>query len=199
MNNKGTGHRTIRGRILPAILRRLQKIGIEIVPFITVREGEAVINAPESRFRFDFIPNDELDSLAQLDRTQSPEKIQRWLDDGNRCFGAWDGPRLVAKMWCDFAEFNFPPNHRKLRDDEVYLFAAYSHPDYRGQGLAPNLRLHAYKALRDLGRTRFLSYTDYFNVPARRFKEKLKARNESIRVHVRLFGGWGKTYTLREY
>jgi len=191
----------IRRRILPAVLRRLQKTGVEITPFLTVLEGQndGDLPAPESEFRFGFVPEQEISSLAQLDKNQSSEKIQRWLSEGKRCYGAWDGPRLAAKMWCDFAEYNFPPNRRKLEGDEVYLFAAYSHPDYRGQGLAPNLRLQAYRALRELGHSRFYSYTDYFNDPARRFKEKLNARNDELKLHVCLFGGWSRVFTLKKY
>ncbi len=194
-------HKSIRRRVLPGILRRLRKIGVEITPFLTVLEGhiDSQLPTPSSKFRFGFVPEEEVSSLAELDKAQSLAKIERWLSEGKLCYGAWDGSGLAAKMWCDFTEFNFPPNRRALEDDEVYLFAAYSHPDYRGQGLAPNLRLHAYTALRELGRSRFYSYTDYFNDSARRFKEKLSARNDELRLHVRLFGGWSRTFTLRKY
>jgi len=135
----------------------------------------------------------------KFEGSPDPELIRTWLDEGKKCFAAWDGPRLVANMWCDFEEFNYPPNYRRLNDDEVYLFAAFSHPDYRGQNLAPNMRLHCYDTLQELGRHSFLSYTDYFNVAARRFKEKLGARNEMLRLYVCLFGRWSRTFTLRTY
>ena len=102
-------------------------------------------------------------------------------------------------MWCDPNEFNYPPNYRKLDDDEVYLFAAFSNPDYRGQGLAPLMRSAGYAALRNRGKSRFYSYTEFFNTPARRFKEQLGERNELLRLHIDLFGKWSKTMTLRRY
>ena len=201
MTNAKRRRKPIRRRILPSVLRRLRKIGVEITPFITVLEGQNEIQlpAPDSKFRFDFVPEEEFRLLAQLDKTQSLEKIQRWHSEGKRCFGAWDGSRLVAKMWCDFSEYNFPPIRRMLEDDEVYLFTAYARPDYRGQSLAPNLRLQAYRSLREMGRSRFYSYTDYFNEPARRFKAKLNARNVELKVYICLLGGWSRTYTLRNY
>ncbi|MDH3275155.1 MAG: hypothetical protein OEM64_10230 [Gammaproteobacteria bacterium] len=61
------------------------------------------------------------------------------------------------------------------------------------------MRAKSYAALRELGRNKFYSYTDFFNTAARRFKVKLGARNELLRMHVELFGKWSKTLTLRRY
>ena len=102
-------------------------------------------------------------------------------------------------MWCDLDEFSHPPNYRKLANDEVYLFAAFADPKYRGQGLAPLMRTAGYAALREMGRNKFYSYTDFFNTAARRFKAKLGARDEALRVHLVLFEKWSRTLTLRRY
>jgi GNAT superfamily N-acetyltransferase len=196
--NKAKGP-PVRFRIFPAILRRLRKIGIHLEPFFTVREGEHRLPIQDSKFRFDFLAENEFEALVEFSQSEGRQVIRSWLDEGKRCFVAWDGPRLIACTWCDFEEFNFPPNYRRLDSDEVYLFAAVAHPDYRGQNLAPQMRNRCYEALRESGRSRFLSYTDYFNVPARRFKEKLGARNEALRLYVRLFGKWSRTVTLRHF
>jgi GNAT superfamily N-acetyltransferase len=185
--------------IFPAILRRLRKIGIHLEPFFTVREGGQILPTKSSNFRFDFLAENDFEALVEFSRSEERQVLRSWLDQGKRCFVAWDGSRMIANMWCDFEEFNFPPNYRRLDEDEVYLFAAFAHPDYRGQNLAPQMRNRCYAALRSLGRSRFYSYTDYFNVPARRFKEKLGARNETLRLYVRLFGRWSRTITLRTY
>jgi hypothetical protein len=102
-------------------------------------------------------------------------------------------------MWCDLDAFSYPPNYRKLEPDEVYLFAAVVDRAHRGEGLAPLMRAECYNALRKKGRSRFCSYTDYFNTPARHFKAKLGAREELLRLHVELFGKWSKTVTLSRY
>jgi len=143
-------------RISRSILRWLAKISIHLEPFVTVREGEnsSTIYSADDRFRFGFMPEDEIDSLVGFGPSVSHDKLNMWHHDGKRCFAAWDGSRLAAKMWCDFKDLNFPPNLRSLENDEAYLFAAYSHPDYRGQNLAPQMRLHCYDALRELGRTK---------------------------------------------
>ena len=188
-------------RIVRGLLQRLKKVGIRIEPFLTVREGEgcaAPTDIPD-HFRLGFLGIDDIDELLRLEPALNRRKLTRWFEKGILCFGIWDEANLVAKMWCDPNEFNYPPNYRKLDDDEVYLFAAFSDPEYRGQGLAPLMRGAGYAALRDKGKSRFYSYTEFFNTPARRFKEKLGARNELLRLHIGLFGKWSKTLTLRRY
>jgi GNAT superfamily N-acetyltransferase len=187
-------------RIMPAVLRQLKKVGIHLNPFFTVREGDSRTELSDSdEFRFDFIAENEFDSLVTFERTVDRSTLRSWLDSGKRCFSVWDNDKLIATMWCDFDEFNFAPNYRPLATDEVYLYAAYSDPRYRGRNVAPNMRQRCYAALRELGCSRFYSYTQFFNVAARRFKEKLGARNEQLRLNYCLFGRWSNTVTLRTY
>ena len=99
-------------------------------------------------------------------------------------------------MWCDLDEFYHPTRDEKLERDQAYLLVAYVDPDYRGQGLAPQMRAAGYDALRELGRHRFYSYSRFFNAAARRFKEKLGAREEGLRIHFRWFGRWSSCVTF---
>jgi len=187
-------------RIIPAILRRLKYIGIHLEPFFTVREGENIRALNDSEgYRYAFIDEHEFDSLVAFERKEDRDTLQTWISTGKRCFAVWDDDKIIAVMWCDFEAFSFAPNHRVLGDDEVYLYAAYSDPNYRGQNIAPNMRLQCYSSLQAMGYKRFYSYTDFFNVAARRFKTKLGARNEQLRFHYRLFGLWSNTVTLRTY
>ena len=190
-----------RARIFPAIFRRLRRIGITVEPFLTVREGEKPtgFDPTNSAFGFGFLAEEDNDELIQFDKDVSHEELCERFREGKLCYGVRDGPVLVAKMWCDLNEFSFPPNFRKLEDDEVYLFAASARPYYRGQNVAPLMRSACYASLQKIGRTRFYSYSDYFNTPARRFKEKLGARDEALKLHVGLFGKWSKTMTVKRY
>ncbi len=183
------------------MLRRLRSVGIHLEPFYTVREGETELALPaaEDQIRFGFLEDDEFGELCEFSKSEGRQEIQSWLDQGKLCFVARDGKRLIANMWCDLTEFNYKPNYRRLDEDEAYLFAAFSHPDYRGQNLAPRMRASCYEALREKGRSRFYSYTEYFNIPARRFKEKLGAENETLRLYACLFGKWSVTVTLRKF
>lgn len=191
-------------RVVLGILERLKRIGVTIHPFLTVREGEnesahGAADDGRQSFRFGFLTEADVDDLVRLEPGVEAAPLLEWFREGRLCFGAKQESRLIAKMWCDLEAFHYPPNYRKLESDEAYLYAAYADPGYRGRNLAPLMRAEGYAALRALGRERFYSYTDYFNAPARRFKAKLGARNEALRLYVDLFGLWQKTLTLRRY
>lgn len=188
-------------KFVRALLRRLARIGIVLEPFLVVREGENRVGTAFASDRFSFVRLVKSDAaeIVQLDPSKSEKEIRERFDEGKLCFGMRDGSRLIAKMWCDLEHFNYSPEWRRLAADEAYLYAASALPEYRGQSIAPTMRQAGYEMLRSMRRTRYCSYTDYFNMPARRFKDKLGARNEALRLHVTLFNRWSKTYTLRRY
>jgi ribosomal protein S18 acetylase RimI-like enzyme len=192
---------SFRSRIAPGILRRLRRIGVVVEPFLVVREGEqaADLDLSKTDYDFGFLTEADIDELLRLEPNPPRETVQGWFREGKLCFGVKDGPRVLAKMWCDTDTFNYPPNFRELGPDEVYLYAAYADPAYRGRSLAPMMRDACYASLRKMGRTKFLSYTEYYNYPARSFKAKLGARDEALRLHLGLFGRWSKTFTLKHY
>ena len=188
-------------RVLFGALSRMRKLGVRIEPFLVVREAEESVEVPVSpeTFRFGYLDANGIDELLRLEPSVDREELVVWFSAGKRCYGVWDSSRLVAKMWCDLDEFSYPPNFRKLENDEAYIYAAFTDPEYRGMSLAPMMRANCYNSLRAMGRNRLYSYTDYFNTPARRFKLKLGARDECLRLHLQLFGKWSSTITLRKY
>lgn len=201
MNLSPPEHKSLPGRFLPGLLNNLRRLGITISPFLTVREGEfpSSLGVATAELPSRFAGVDDIDGILSLEPGQQREKLASWLAEGKMCFMVEDGPKVVAKMWCDLEAFSYPANYRILEDDEAYLFAAFADPAYRGRNLAPLMRASCYEALSKIGRTRFYSYTDYYNTPARRFKAKLFARDEALRVHVDLWGRWSRTFTLRRY
>jgi hypothetical protein len=201
MSTREPAKLSFRSRIVPGILRRLRRIGVVVEPFLVVREGEQAVDLDLSKtdYDFGFLTKADIDELLRLEPNPQRETLQDWFREGKRCFGVKDGPRVLAKMWCDTNTFNYPPNFRELGADEVYLYAAYADPAYRGRSLAPMMRHACYASLRKIGRTKFLSYTEYYNYSARSFKAKLGARDEVLRLHLGLFGRWSKTFTLKHY
>ncbi len=199
----GTNRRSaFRSRILAGLLNRLGRIGVRIQLFLLVREGASpnvATIASDPRFTSGFIGAEDIPELVRVEPFVDAGKCADRLRRGLVCYAVKDGSRIVAKMWCDLEEVNFPPARRRLEDREAYLFSAYTDPTYRGQNLAPFMRLNCYGALRALGRNSFLSYTEFFNTAARRFKAKLGAKDESLCVHVALFGYYSHTFTLRRY
>ena len=191
--------RPFRSRVLGLILRPLRWIGIDIDLLIIVREGGMPVENSLSRSDYDFdaLTPADVDQLIQLEPGTNPEQLQEWFQEGKLCFGLRDNSRLIAKTWCDLDEFYHPTKPYKLASDEVYLLQAYVDPDYRGQGLATVMRAKSYATLREMGRSKFLSYSRYFNSAARRFKAKLGAREEGLTIHLRLFRRWSKSLTFR--
>jgi len=184
---------------LAALLRGMKLIGIRIDLLVIEHENEISVETaqPPDNYDFGFLTAVNVEEIVRLDPEIDREKLKVWFREGRLCYGVRDNSRLIAKMWCDLNEFYHPTHPQKLAADEVYLFAAYVDPDYRGQGLAPLMRCAGYASLRDMGRSKFYSYSRFFNTAARRFKAKLGAREKGLRIHFRFFGRWSRSLTLR--
>jgi ribosomal protein S18 acetylase RimI-like enzyme len=189
--NEKNRKRPLHMRAFGALIRVPGWIGIRTELLILEREGKVPAEFDGGGgFEFRFLSPDDIDELVRLEPDTTREYPEEMFESGKLCFGAWEGERLVAKMWCDLDEIYHPVAPRKLGPDEVYLQLAYVDPALRGRNLAPSLRVAGYAALRELGRTRFYSYSRYFNTAARRFKQKLGSVSECLIVHVRLFNRW---------
>lgn len=201
MSERKTKTLSTGARIVDGLRWRLGRVGIHIMAFVTIREGATAEKElpADPAFTFCELVESDIDELIRLEPEYSRERILGWFGHGDLCFGLRDGSRLVAKGWCDLKEVNFLPVHRKLESGEAYMFGAYSDPAYRGRNLAPVLRSACFAELRKRGFTRFYSHSDYFNVAARRFKQKLGAVEEDLRIQVRLGDKWSRTFTVRRY
>jgi GNAT superfamily N-acetyltransferase len=201
MSTRRSSELSLGARIVDGIRWRLGHLGLYITPFIMIREGarETEPFPLVSPFSFCALSEIDVDELVRLEPEYDREKLLDWFASGKLCFGLRDGPRLVAKTWCDVKEVNYLPAWRKLESNEAYLFAAYSDPEYRGRNLAPMLRAASYESLRQKGFDRFYSFSEYFNLPARRFKQKLGAVEEDLRIEVRLGRFWSRTFVVKHY
>ena len=70
---------------------------------------------------------------------------------------------------------------------------------HRGHDIAPRLRWKCLEFLAASGRRSCYSYSDYFNRPAIRFKEKIGARKLFTGMYVGIRGLGGKNFILRRY
>ena len=194
---EGPPPRALMPRIASAALRLLEPVGIVIRPFVVVQEGVVAASiAVHPRFVGGFVDETDLPELVRRG-SKNADVCRERLQRGQLCYAIKDGDRIVAKMWCDLDEINFVPMRRPLADNEAYLYAAFTDDAVRGQNLAPLMREHCYAALRARGRDVFWSYSDFFNAPARRFKEKLGAVETAMGIYVSLFGRLGRTFMLR--
>ena len=126
--------------------------------------------------------------------------MSKWLENNKLCFGVIerDSGKIVAKVWCDLKEFNFPACYRLLDDDEAYIFSSFCKPEHRGNGLAAVMRVELFKALHDRGIRRCCSYTNYFNHYARNYKTRIGSINKSLHLHLSVWG-MKSNFTLKRY
>ena len=86
-----------------------------------------------------------------------------------------------------------------LKDNEAYLFDAYTLMHFRGKGLAPYIRYQCYKELAKSDRHKLFSISNYFNTPSIKFKNKLNAKFLELRLSVELFRKWSFDLHLKKY
>ena len=145
--------------------------------FLSFSETKIIYDHPESK-------------LAMIDNKK------KYIEDGYRCFALKYNDEIMTYMWCNLMKchgvYPFP-----LKEDEAYLSGAYTFRAYRGKNLAPFLRYQLYQHLNKLGRTKFYSFTEVFNTPAIKFKNKIKAKPLKIILSIKLFDKYGWTFMTR--
>lgn len=190
------------GLVLHKMLQLLESIGVLIQPYYFYEENLDLLHRPTPGARFDGyhfseVGPDQVEGIAGLDpNADSRTSVLQQFRLGRRCFALRHQGRIVAASWCDMQEINFTPLRRRLEHHEAYLYRTETLYDYRGRDVAVFLRSKVYDLLLadDIGV--LYSYTDYFNHPAVRFKEKIGARVLFIGFHVRLFGSIWKNWIL---
>lgn len=196
--------RVRHGLVLHTISRVLGCRGIEIIPYYLTQESLAQGTAPSV--------DQELGPVAA--RLLSPAEIEEafthpesklmgdretLLDEHCLCFGLKLKGEIAACMWCNLHRCHSQLNTFLLKEDEAYLCSAVTFRAYRGRNLAPFLRHELHRYLEQTGRTKLYSITEYFNTPARRFKDKLGAKQVKLGLHIKLFNRCRWNVTLRRY
>ena len=192
----------VGSRITRWLIKQIARVGISVDVFLVTREGRspsAERITVDSRFTAAFAGPEDIPELVRVEPSTDPLVCAQRFRGGFLCFAIKSDGRIVAKMWCDLEECNDPGYRRPLTHREAYLFSAYTDPAARGQNLAPFLRQQFYLALRALGRDSIFSCTDYFNIAARRFKQKIGAEDEALYLNVTVMGRFSRRFTLRRY
>jgi GNAT superfamily N-acetyltransferase len=192
------------GLMTKVALDRLAMVGIRITPFYLVEErlSEEVAPDLEKGFEaYEVVPlgPQEMEAVARITKYGfTQEQLLERLQRTNQCLGVKQDGVLAAFTWADLSECRSEWWRFPLKDNEAYLFDAYTLEEFRGKGIAPYMRYACYKALSQMGRDRFYSISEVFNAPSLRFKERLKAKLLSLWVSVELFGRYRRTWKLRD-
>ncbi len=178
-------------------------MGVLIEPYYFYQEWLPADPVPprlseNAGYRFLELGVGQTEAIAALDpNTDTSAQIRGEFAMGRRCFAITHGGTVVGASWIDTAEIHFPPCRRTLDADEAYIFRTEILYSYRGRNIATLLRARLYAFLRSEGRKRVYSYTDYFNYPAVRFKNKIGASALFVGLYVGLFGLASKNWVIR--
>jgi GNAT superfamily N-acetyltransferase len=121
------------------------------------------------------------------------------LDEGCLCFGLKLNGEIAAYTWCNLYRCHSRLTKFPLKEDEAYICSTATLKAYRGKNLAPLLGHELHRYLTQEGRTNFYSLTEYFNTPARRYRDKLGARPLRLTLHIRLGSRFEKDITLKRF
>jgi GNAT superfamily N-acetyltransferase len=177
------------------IVDALKKIKIKVYPYlIFVEEFYENITHPQidnelNKYKIVFLGPEDMKTIEALpDRKPTETELLNRLNEKKVCIALKHGQELAAFTWYDLKECNIHGIKCPINDNEAYLFDAYTQPSYRGKGIAPFVRYRSYQELKNIGKHRLLSFSNYYNTPAIRFKQKLKAKPIELRIAVGLRG-----------
>jgi hypothetical protein len=171
----------------------LFKAILEVNLFYLVREGLSYEDGVDVKPKLDLYdviflkPSDMKAISTSPEVPQTEDALVKRLSEGCLCIGIKHYDEIAAYMWCNLRECDSLVMKFNLKADEAYLKDARTFSSYKGKSLAPYLRTELYKHLRQMGRTKFISLTSYFNTSAQRFKKKLNAKPQKLYVWFKFF------------
>jgi len=192
------------GLVLQAIRNKLAGVGIELTPFYWVQEGinpteVPVIKGTISEYMVRFLEDEEMKIIVEKARGYSEEELLSWLNEGRRCLALLHFENIASFMWINLKECKFKPIAMHLNEDEAYLTDMHTLESYRGKNLAPYLRYQSYDILKNMGRNKIYSVSEFFNSSAIKYKHKLNARNLKLVLFIQLFNKLKWSFTLKTY
>lgn len=117
---------------------------------------------------FGLIDASQVDEYTAFRVGADPGSIGRRFERGDKCFVARDNGRIVSARWsatgsaqCDYLSRVVP-----LADDEVYIYDAFTLPEYRGRKIFPALTSEMHRYYKKEGKRRSLCFTAPENLPA---------------------------------
>ena len=175
--------RVFRRQLLPCVvIKALSLVKIRIWPFLVFQEHvDTIVQIPFEQSVEDLevvvLREEQLSGMPpRPGKGNTPENLQRRMDDGNLCVAALVNGTIVAYCWASFEMMDFKAYKVALEECEAYLSDAYTVPQFRGKNLAGHLRCRLYRELEQRGRERFFSITLCCNKPALRLTQKLQSR-----------------------
>lgn len=193
------------GLTLQGIRNLLFKIGIEFSPYYLFQEGINVTEIPEIKgmdtdYSCELLKPEDMKTIGAINYAGfSEEKLLALLKNGELCLGIKHNNEIAAFMWVNFTELKYKSTSIQLKGDEAYLWFMYTRESYRGKNLAPYLRYKSYEMLKEMGRDKLYSVSDYFNSPAVAFKKKLNAKKLKLILFVQFFNKFYRSLIIKTH
>lgn len=123
---------------------------------------------------YSFLDNKSGEKIASLASLVGKDIVNARFNQGEVCGVAWSNSAVVSYCWLAFKQAEVGEINRiiKLRDNELYLYDAFTLPDYRGRGLFPALLTAILGFARSQGYSRALIFSNSKNRPSLRGIEK---------------------------
>ncbi len=123
---------------------------------------------------YSFLDNKSGEKIASLASLVGKDIVKARFEQGEVCGVAWSNSAVVSYCWLAFkqAEVGEINRYIKLREKELYLYDAFTLPDYRGRGLFPALLTAILGHARSQGYSRALIFSNSKNRPSLRGIEK---------------------------
>jgi len=139
---------------------------------LAIRECMLDSPFPETEARvplaFEVLGEAEIDEYIAFRKGADPDVARRRIAAGNSCFVARHEGRIISARWaatgtaqCDYLFREVP-----LGSHEVYLYDAFTSPEWRGKGIFPALTSEMHRHYRASGRKRSICFTGPENIPA---------------------------------
>jgi hypothetical protein len=192
------------GLVLQALRNKLAKAGLEFTPYYWVQEGlfnieNLLFKGDIADYSVEFLEKDDMKFIGQNARGYSEKEMLTCLENGKSCLGLKLLGEITAFMLINFKECTFEPRTFPLKNNEAYLTDMYTMEQHRGKNLAVLLRYKSYEILKNMGRDKIYSVSEFFNSSAIKYKQKLMAKNLKLILFIRLFHKKSWSFTIKSF
>lgn len=143
------------------------------------------------------------DDIGLLVATRVAYLTDEWIADrfelGDCCLALFENEELACCCWASRAKANLIFESIDLRENEAYIYAAFTFDGFRGKGYMPVLRRQLCDLLAQDGARHMFSVVDVLNRPAIRVYEKMGARRVQLGVGLAFFTLVSGRFKLRNY
>lgn len=184
----------------------LAKVGIRIRPFCSYRISLALwqgltISKKTSSYEVRPLGVEDAALMAAFpERKGFDERLLKGrFERGETSMGLFDQGRLICFQWANWSECTFRPLRYSLNEDEVYTFDIFTHPEYRGRGVAIYLLNKIYEDFIAHNKKWIVSAIETINKPSIALKHKMGGKKEALYLYITLFQRWHWKCLLKQY